>query len=192
MGSTIATASASDADGDSLTYSLTVDQSGKLSIDQNGAITLASAFDNVVAQFHHNVILRATDGTDDAKADFVLTVTADGSITIHENVLDFEDVHSSNDGTEIAYKLDIGYYTMNLGQGDTTNQARIVRQSGHNYHSLTNVPISICKAKTSTTTTEVTRLGAPNGEQALVRQVTVRQVIPTVPHGVGLTMVVYF
>ena len=147
VGSTIATASASDADGDSLTYSLTVDQSGKLSIDQNGAITLASAFDNVASDTNYNVTVRATDGTDDAKADFVLTVTADGSITIHENVLDFEDVHSSNDGTEIAYKLDIGYYTMNLGQGDTTNQARIVRQSGHNYHSLTNVQSSDLQGK---------------------------------------------
>ena len=45
VGSTIATASASDADGDSLTYSLTVDQPQPS--DQNGAITLASAFDNV-------------------------------------------------------------------------------------------------------------------------------------------------
>ena len=51
---------------------------------------------------NYNVTVRATDGTDDAKADFVLTVTADGSITIHENVLDFEDVHPSNDGTEIV------------------------------------------------------------------------------------------
>lgn len=142
VGSTIATASASDADGDSLTYSLTVDQSGKLSIDQNGAITLASAFDNVASDTNYNVTVRATDGTDDAKADFVLTVTADGSITIHENVLDFEDVHSSNDGGEIAYKLDIGYYTMNLGQGDTTNQKRIIENTGHTATNLTNVTTS--------------------------------------------------
>ena len=86
MGSTIATAWASD-DGDSLTYSLIVGSIRKLSIDQNGAITLASAFDNVAKTINHNVTVRATDGTDDAKADFVLTVTADGSITIHENVL---------------------------------------------------------------------------------------------------------
>jgi hypothetical protein len=115
VGSTIATASASDADGDSLTYSLTVDQSGKLSIDQNGAITLASAFDDVASDTNYNVTVRATDGTDDAKADFVLTVTADGSITIHENVLDFEDVHTSNDGGEIAYKQNVGYYQMDTG-----------------------------------------------------------------------------
>ena len=62
------------------------------------------------------------DGTDDAKADFVLTVTADGPTADPMRtweILDFEDVHSSNDGTEIAYKLDIGYYTLTLGQGDT-------------------------------------------------------------------------
>ena len=147
VGSTIATASASDADGDSLTYSLTVDQSGKLSIDQNGAITLASAFDDVASDTNYNVTVRATDGTDDAKADFVLTVTADGTVTIHENVLDFEDVHSSNDGTEMAYKLDIGYYQMDLGQGDTTNQARIIRSTGHTAHSLTNVETSSLQGK---------------------------------------------
>jgi Ca2+-binding RTX toxin-like protein len=142
VGSTIATASASDADGDSLTYSLTVDQSGKLSIDQNGAITLASAFDDVASDTNYNVTVRATDGTDDAKADFVLTVTADGSITIHENVLDFEDVHTSNDGGEIAYKQNVGYYQMDLGQGDTTNQARIINNTGHTATNLTNVTTS--------------------------------------------------
>ena len=139
VGSTIATASASDADGDTLTYSLTVDQSGKLSIDQNGAITLASAFDDVASDTNYNVTVRATDGTDDAKADFVLTVTADGSITIHENVLDFEDVHSSNDGGEIAYKQNVGYYTISSSQGDATNQKRIIENTGHTATNLQNV-----------------------------------------------------
>jgi len=139
VGSTIATASASDADGDSLTYSLTVDQSGKLSIDQNGAITLASAFDDVASDTNYNVTVRATDGTDDAKADFVLTVTADGSITIHENILDFEDVHSGNDGTPIAYKQNVGYYTMDLYQGDTHHQKRIIENTGHTATNLTDV-----------------------------------------------------
>ena len=139
VGSTIATASASDADGDTLTYSLTVDQSSKLNIDNNGVITLASAFDDVATDTNYNVTVRAFDGTDDAKADFVLTVTADGSITIHENVLDFEDVHSGNDGTPIAYKQNVGYYTMDLYQGDTTNQKRIIENTGHTATNLTDV-----------------------------------------------------
>ena len=80
VGSTIATASASDADGDSITYSLTVDQTGKLSIDQNGVITLASAFEEHSSDVNYNVTVRASDGTDDAKINFVLTVTDDGTI----------------------------------------------------------------------------------------------------------------
>ena len=80
VGSTIATASASDADGDSITYSLTVDQTGKLSIDQNGVITLASAFEEHSSDVDYNVTVRASDGTDDAKINFVLTVTDDGTI----------------------------------------------------------------------------------------------------------------
>ena len=80
VGSTIATASASDADGDSITYSLTVDQTGKLSIDQNGVITLATAFEEHSSDVDYNVTVRASDGTDDAKINFVLTVTDDGTI----------------------------------------------------------------------------------------------------------------
>jgi len=139
VGSTIATASASDADGDALTYSLTVDQSGNLAINDNGVITLASSFTDVTEDTNYNVTVRAFDGTDDAKADFVLTVTADGSITIHENILDFEDVHSGNDGTPIAYKQNVGYYTMDLYQGDTTNQKRIIENTGHTATNLTDV-----------------------------------------------------
>jgi len=139
VGSTIATASASDADGDTLTYSLTTDQSSKLTIDNNGVITLASAFDDVATDTNYNVTVRAFDGTDDAKTNFVLTVTADGSITIHENILDFEDVHSDNDGTPIAYKQNVGYYTMDLYQGDTHHQKRIVENTGHTATNLTDV-----------------------------------------------------
>lgn len=144
VGSTIATASASDADGDFLTYSLTVDQSGNLEIDMfTGEITLASSFTDVTEDTNYNVTVRAFDGTDDAKADFVLTVTADGSITIHENVLDFEDVHSGNDGGEIAYKQNVGYYTMNSGQGDGTNQKRIIENTGHHSTNINNPTLEI-------------------------------------------------
>ena len=139
VGSTIATASASDADGDTLTYSLTTDQSSKLTIDNNGVITLASAFDDVATDTNYNVTVRAFDGTDDAKTDFVLTVTADGTVTIHENILDFEDVHSGNDGGEIAYKQNVGYYSIDLYQGDTTNQKRIIENTGHTATNLTDV-----------------------------------------------------
>ena len=106
VGSTIATASASDADGDTLTYSLTVDQSGNLAINDNGVITLASAFADVTEDTNYNVTVRATDGTDDAKADFVLTVTADGTLTLSS-------IHTTGDGTSSDYKQTIGYVNIN-------------------------------------------------------------------------------
>jgi len=53
--------------------------------------------------------------------------------------LDFEDVHSGNDGTPIAYKQNVGYYTMDLYQGDTTNQKRIIENTGHTATNLTDV-----------------------------------------------------
>ena len=117
VGSTIATASASDADGDTLTYSLTVDQSSKLSIDQNGVITLASAFDDVSSDTNYNVTVRATDGTDDAKADFVLTVTADGTLTLSS-------IHTTGDGTSSDYKQNIGYV-------NNTNISTVITDLGH-------------------------------------------------------------
>lgn len=102
VGSTIATASASDADGDTLTYSLTVDQSGNLAINDNGVITLASSFTDVTEDTNYNVTVRAFDGTDDAKTDFVLTVTADGTLSLTE-------IHTTGDGTSGDYAQTIGY-----------------------------------------------------------------------------------
>ena len=118
VGSTIATASASDADGDTLTYSLTVDQSGNLAINDNGVITLASAFADVTQDTNYNVTVRATDGTDDAKADFVLTVTADGTLSLASGWV------TTGDGTSGDYKQTIAY----AGTGDGRLQ---INKLGH-------------------------------------------------------------
>jgi Ca2+-binding RTX toxin-like protein len=120
VGSTIATASASDADGDYLTYSLTVDQSGNLEIDSDtGEITLASSFTDVTEDTNYNVTVRAFDGTDDAKADFVLTVTADGTLSLTE-------IHTTGDGTSGDYAQTIGYVGTNASQVST-----VITDLGH-------------------------------------------------------------
>jgi len=128
----------SDANGDTLTYSIFDDPTGGLAINGN-TITWDGTFGNITQDTTYTVLLKVQDpyGASDIDS-FTITVTNDNYV-IAENVLDFEDVHSGNDGGEIAYKQNVGYYGMNTGQGDTTNQARIIENTGHTATNLTNV-----------------------------------------------------
>ena len=142
---------ATDADDDTMTYSIIDGNTGnKFAIDSStGIITTTGALDyETTTSYTLTIKAEDPDGAS-ATTTQVVNVTNDtgDDVTIHENVLDFEDVHSSNDGGEIAYKLDIGYYQMDLGYGDATNQGRIIRQTGHNYHSLADVGASSLQGK---------------------------------------------
>jgi hypothetical protein len=144
-GTSVATVSASDAESEAITYAITAGNTGNaFTIDSStGAITTAAALDYETTT-SYTLTITATDafGNVTTTTQTVNVTDVSETYSIHENILDFEDVHTSNDGGEIAYKLDIGYYQMDLGQGDGVNQARIINNTGHTATQLTNVTTS--------------------------------------------------
>ena len=129
VGSTIATVSASDADGDTLTYTLDYDPTGKLSIDQNGVITLNEAFDDVTEDTEYQVSVKVADGKGglDIK-DFYITVTADAEVVVNNNSgsNDPADWVTAGDGSAGDYAQTIGYVGMNSGSVST-----VITELGH-------------------------------------------------------------
>lgn len=133
VGSTIATVSASDADGDTLTYTLDYDPTGKLSIDQNGVITLNEAFDDVTEDTDYQVFVKVADGNGGTYlSEFYLTVTADAEV-----VVDNTDIYASGsndpstwvttgDGSAGGYKQTIGYVGTN-----TSAVSTVINSLGH-------------------------------------------------------------
>jgi Ca2+-binding RTX toxin-like protein len=106
-GSTIATASASDADGDTITYSLTQDTSGILSIDSStGAITTTGTFSGSAGDTY-TVTVQASDGSD--------TVTDTFTITLAD-ALALSSIHTTGDGTADDYAQTIGYVGTDASQ----------------------------------------------------------------------------
>ena len=147
-GTSVATISASDAESEAITYSITAGNTGNaFTINSStGAITTAAALDYETTT-SYSLTITATDAFGNATTTTQTVNVTDvnevlNGSSIHENILDFEDVHSGNDGGEIAYKQNVGYYTINSGQGDTTNQARIIENTGHTATNLTNVRTS--------------------------------------------------
>jgi hypothetical protein len=116
-GSTIATASASDADGDTITYSLTQDTSGILSINSStGAITTTGTFSGSVGD-SYTVTVQASDGTD--------TVTDTFTITLADT-LALSSIHTTGDGSAGDYAQTIGY----VGT-DASQVSSVITQLGH-------------------------------------------------------------
>ena len=144
-GTSVATISASDAESEAITYAITAGNTGNaFTINSStGAITTAAALDYETTT-SYSLTITATDafGNVTTTTQTVNVTDVSEGASIHENILDFEDVHSGNDGGEIAYKLNVGYYDMVSGQGDTTNQARIIENTGHTATNLTNVRTS--------------------------------------------------
>ena len=144
-GTSVATVSASDAESETITYAITAGNTGNaFTINSStGAITTAAALDYETTT-SYSLTITATDAWGNATTTTQTVNVTDVSegASIHENILDFEDVHSGNDGTEMAYKQNVGYYNMTAGQGDTTNQARIIENTGHTATNLTNVQTS--------------------------------------------------
>ena len=147
-GTSVATVSASDAESETITYSITAGNTGNaFTINSStGAITTAAALDYETTT-SYSLTITATDAWGNTTTTTQTVNVTDvnevlNGSSIHENILDFEDVHSGNDGGEIAYKQNVGYYTISSGQGDTTNQARIIENTGHTATNLTNVTTS--------------------------------------------------
>jgi Ca2+-binding RTX toxin-like protein len=116
-GSTIATASASDADGDTITYSLTQDTSGILSINSStGAITTTGTFSGSAGD-SYTVTVQASDGSD--------TVTDTFTITLADN-LALSSIHTTGDGTADDYAQTIGY----VGT-DASQVSSVITSLGH-------------------------------------------------------------
>jgi len=145
-GTSVATVSASDAESETITYAITAGNTGNaFTINSNtGAITTAAALDYETTT-SYSLTITATDAFGNATTTTQTVNVTDVSegASIHENILDFEDVHSGNDGGEIAYKQNVGYYQIDTGSGDTTNQARIIENTGHTATNLTNVQLPI-------------------------------------------------
>ena len=144
-GTSVATVSATDDESETITYSITAGNTGNaFTINSStGVITTAAALDYETTT-SYTLTITATDSFGNATTTTQTVNVTDvnevlNGSSIHENILDFEDVHSGNDGGEIAYKQNVGYYGMNTGQGDTTNQARIIENTGHTATNLTNV-----------------------------------------------------
>ena len=144
-GTSVATVSASDAESEAITYAITAGNTGNaFTINSStGAITTAAALDYETTT-SYTLTITATDafGNVTTTTQTVNVTDVSEASSIHENILDFEDVHTSNDGGEIAYKQNVGYYQMDLGQGDGVNQARIINNTGHTATQLTNVTTS--------------------------------------------------
>lgn len=116
-GSTIATASASDADGDTITYSLTQDTSGILSINSStGAITTTGTFSGSAGD-SYTVTVQASDGSD--------TVTDTFTITLAD-ALSLSSIHTTGDGTADDYAQTIGY----VGT-DASQVSSVITSLGH-------------------------------------------------------------
>ena len=123
VGSTIATVSASDPDGDTLTYTLDYDPTGKLSIDQNGVITLNEAFDDVTEDTDYQVLVKVADGNGGTYlSEFYLTVTADAEV----GSSDPSTWVTTGDGSAGGYKQTIGYVGTN-----TSAVSTVITDLGH-------------------------------------------------------------
>ena len=144
-GTSVATVSAADQELETMTYSITAGNTGNaFTINSStGAITTAAALDYETTT-SYTLTITATDSFGNATTTTQTVNVTDvnevlNGSSIHENILDFEDVHSGNDGGEIAYKQNVGYYTISSGQGDTTNQARIIENTGHTANNMSSL-----------------------------------------------------
>ena len=144
-GTSVATVSATDDESETITYSITAGNTGNaFTINSStGVITTAAALDYETTT-SYTLTITATDSFGNATTTTQTVNVTDvnevlNGSSIHENILDFEDVHSGNDGGEIAYKQNVGYYDLGKGQGDTTNQARIIENTGHTANNMSSL-----------------------------------------------------
>ena len=144
-GTSVSTVSAADQELETMTYSITAGNTGNaFTINSStGAITTAAALDYETTT-SYSLTITATDAWGNATTTTQTVNVTDvnevlNGSSIHENILDFEDVHSGNDGGEIAYKQNVGYYDLGIGSGDTTNQKRIIENTGHTANNMSSL-----------------------------------------------------
>ena len=110
----VVTVSASDADGDSLSYSLTGTDAGSLSVNSSGVITFNSSPD-YESKSSYVISINVSDSEDTSSQELTInisnvneapTLSGTGSVSVEENQTDVKSISSSDpEGDSISYSL---------------------------------------------------------------------------------------
>ena len=154
VGTTLGNVYGSDANGDTLSYSILSDESGKIAIDGN-RLYLKTAFDNISSNTDYSVLLKVQDpyGASDVD-EWIVTVTADSSgpslsstsiVSMAENASDGATVadidHTGGDGT-VTYSITAGNgegkFSINSSTGVITYNTQASTLTTETFESFSN------------------------------------------------------
>jgi len=181
VGTTLGHVYGSDANGDTLTYSILSDESGKIGIDGN-KLYLKSAFDNISSDTDYSVLLKVQDPYGSSDVDeWVVTVTANSgpslsstsTVSMAENASDGATVadidHTGGDGT-VTYSITAGNsegkFSINSSTGVITYNTQAAVLTTETFESTSNgaTPTGWTGATVDDTTYYGKILGRFNGD----------------------------